>query len=230
MGGKWLKFLLCGRMALRPLLGFNFGFVIKLHSVLLTSCYRILRLNGMFREMLDPPPIKQMVWRIQRCVCAVAERAQLPHPVKYACSVWVAYFCFLVMPGLSGSSEVNKTVSFDKHPSHPRAHALPGAAWFIRVNVTGVWKPLTRLNPFTGLHIHTQTHLHSCTPACALPAHSCKAWNYSCWWWHSLFHQMTHTQHLVNSLLVVCCVPLFWKTFCSVSNCSSSTLSPSRPH
>lgn len=160
----------------------------------------------------------------------MVELAQLPHPIKYACSVWVVCFCFLVMAGPSGSTEVNKTMSFDKHASHPHAHALPGAVWFIRVNVIGVWKPPTRLNPFTGLHIHTQTHLCSCTPACALAAHSCKAWNYSCGWWHSLFYQMTHTQHLVNSSLVVSCVPLFRKTFCSISRCSSSTLSPSRPH
>lgn len=165
-----------------------------------------------------------------RDVCAVAELAQLPHPIKYACSVWVVCCCFLVMAGPSGSTEVNKTMSFDKHTSHPHARALPGAVWFFRVNVPGVWKPPMRLNPFTGLHILTQTHLCCCTPACALPAHSCKAWNYWCGWWHSLFQQMTHTQHLVNSSLVVSCVPLFGKTFCSISRCSSSTLSPSWPH
>lgn len=143
-----------------------------------------------------------------RDVCAVAGLAQLPHPVKYACSVWVVCFCFLVMAGPSGSTEVNKTMSFDKHASHPHAHALPGAVWFIRVNVIGVWKPPTRLNPFTGLHIHTQTHLCSCTPACALAAHSCKAWNYSCGWWHSLFFTkwLTLNTWLILHLLYPVCL------------------------
>lgn len=83
--------------------------------------------------------------------------------IKIACSVCVMYLCFVLMPGRSGSSEVNKSMSFDKHVSHPHAHVLPGAVWFIRVNVTGVWKPLMRPNPFTGLLTntpHTQTRIN----------------------------------------------------------------------
>lgn len=83
--------------------------------------------------------------------------------IKIACSVCVMYLCFVVMAGHSGSSEVNKSMSFDKHVSHPHAHVLPGAVWFIRVNITGVWKPLMRPNPFTGLLTntpHTETRIN----------------------------------------------------------------------
>lgn len=72
---------------------------------------------------LPPPPLGSNKWcDTSRNVCAVAELAQLPHPIKNACHVWGEYFRFLVMAGPSGSSEVNTSMSFDKHASHPHAH------------------------------------------------------------------------------------------------------------
>lgn len=53
--------------------------------------------------------------------------AELLSPIKDACHVCVVCFCLLLMPGPSGSSQVNKSMSFDKHASHPRAYVLPGA-------------------------------------------------------------------------------------------------------
>lgn len=154
MGGKWLKFFLCGRVAWRPLWGLNYTFF-KLKCIL---CYwlHVVKYCGHVQRDGWPP------WSNKRCdtfgdVCTVAELEQLPLPIKYACCVWVAYFCFLVMAGPYGSSEVNKTMSSDKCASRLHAHALPGVVWYISGNVTDVWKPLMRLNPFTGLHIHTQT-------------------------------------------------------------------------
>lgn len=52
--------------------------------------------------------------------------AELLSPIKDACHVCVVCFCLLLMPGPSGSSQVNKSMSFDKHASHPRAYVLPG--------------------------------------------------------------------------------------------------------
>lgn len=52
---------------------------------------------------------------------------ELLSPIKDACHVCVVRFCLLLMPGPSGSSQVNKSMSFDKHASHPRAYVLPGA-------------------------------------------------------------------------------------------------------
>ena len=63
-------------------------------------------------------------------VCVLQRRsvqAALLSRIKDACRVWVVCLCFLVMPGPSGSSQVNKSMSFDKHASHPHAHVLPGA-------------------------------------------------------------------------------------------------------
>lgn len=53
--------------------------------------------------------------------------AELLSPIKDACHVCMVCFCLLLMPGPSGSSQVNKSMSFDKHASHPRAYVLPGA-------------------------------------------------------------------------------------------------------
>lgn len=69
------------------------------------------------------------------CGCVVVHRdalvcslAELLSPIKNACLVWVPCLCFAAAaPGPTGSSRVNKRKSFDKHASHPRAHALPGA-------------------------------------------------------------------------------------------------------
>lgn len=177
---------------------------------------------------LTPPPIKQMVWRIQRCVCSGG-------PGTTASSSKICMQCLGSVFLFSGDGwalwiirskqdrEFWQTLVTPACTRTPRSSVIHQSTLLV---FESPWRDSTHLQAST--HTHTQTHLYSCTPACALPAHSCKAWNYSCWWWHSIFHQMT--QHLVNSLLVVCCVPLFWKTFCSVSNCSSSTLSPSRPH
>lgn len=73
---------------------------------------------------------------------------ELLSPIKDACHVWMVCVCSLVMPGPSGSSQVNKRMSFDKYTSHPHAHVFQGAEWFIQVNIMDVWKPPMRPNPF----------------------------------------------------------------------------------
>lgn len=67
---------------------FCFGFVVKTAFCVLCQ---MLRLNGTFREMLDPLDQTNGVTHSEMCVCAVAELAQLPHPIKYACSVWAVF-------------------------------------------------------------------------------------------------------------------------------------------
>ncbi len=136
-------------------------------------------------------------------------QAELLSPIKDACHVWVVCSCFLVMPGPSGSSQVNKSMSFDKHASHPHAHVLPGAGWFIRVNITDVWKPPMRPNPFIGMltdsmHTHARTHTHTHTQINAHQgvlklertllalAHTHTRSSRCVFWWQCVYHQPTH--------------------------------------
>lgn len=130
-------------------------------------------------------------------------QAELLSPIKDACHVWAV--CFLVMPGPSGSSQVNKSMSFDKHASHPHAHVLPGAVWFIRVNVTDVWKPPMRPSPFLGLladsirthkQMHTRVFLKLESTLLALADAHTRSSRRICWW-QCVYHQPTHAQHMV---------------------------------
>lgn len=102
------------------------------------------------------PLIKQMAHTF-RDVRAVVQLAQLPHAIKYACSVWLVYFCFLVMAGPSGSSEVNKTMSFDKHTLQPHAHTLPGACDSSASTFLVFESPWRDATIYSPPHIHTRT-------------------------------------------------------------------------
>lgn len=97
-----------------------FCFVIKFHFVATTSCCQMRPLNVMFREVIGPPGSNKRCGT-SKTVCAAAELARLPHPIKNACHVWVECVCFLVPAGPPGSSEGSTSMSFDKNASHPRA-------------------------------------------------------------------------------------------------------------
>lgn len=206
MGGKWLKFLLCGRMALRPWLALIFVLVLLLNCILCS----VSNVAVKWHVQGDGWPPWSNKWCDafrDVCVRAVAELAQLPHPIKYGCSVW-AVFLF------SGDVWALWIIRSKQDHEFWRTRVTPACTRPPRSGVihqrSRCLKAPDETQPiYRPPRTHTQTHLCSCTPACTSPAHSCKAWNYSCGRWHSLFRQMTHTQHLVNASLAVSCVPLF---------------------
>lgn len=111
-----------------------------------------------------------MVWRIQgcACVCAVAELAQLPHPIKYACSVWAVCFFY------SGEGWALWIIRSKQEHEFWRTRVTPACTRAPRSGVIHQsqrsWclkapdETQTHLQAST--YTHTQTHLCSCTPAC----------------------------------------------------------------
>lgn len=171
------------------------------------------------------PLIKQMVWGIQRCVCSGgAGTTASSNKICMQCLGSVFLFC--------GDGWALWIIRSKQDQEFWQTRVTPACTRTPRSGVIHQSQRCWCLKaPDETQPIYRPPHTRTRTPACTLPAHSCKAWNYSCWWWLFLFRQMTHTQHLVNSSLVVSCVPpFFWKTFCSVSHCSSSILFPSWPH
>lgn len=87
--------------------------------------------------------------------------AELLSPIKDACHVCVVCFCLLLMPGPSGSSQVNKSMSFDKHASHPRAYVLPGARDSSELTLlmfeSPRWDPASLISRLAD-SIHTQSY------------------------------------------------------------------------
>lgn len=88
--------------------------------------------------------------------------AELLSPIKDACHVCVVCFCLLLMPGPSGSSQVNKSMSFDKHASHPRAYVLPGVRDSSELTLlmfeSPRWDPASLISRLAdSIHTHTLT-------------------------------------------------------------------------
>lgn len=146
-------------------------------------------------------------------------------------------FCLPVMPGPSGSSQINKSMSFDKHASHPHAHVLPGAVWFIRVKVTDVWKAPDETQPLhePAHRQHTHRHMHTrlCI-TCPLPlpklesslfvfAHAHTRSSRCFFRWQCVYHQPTHT---APGYSITCGTPLISK----LTDTQCSPPPPPPPH
>lgn len=121
-----------------------------------------------------------------QCAFTVVE-AELLSPIKDACHVCVVCFCLPVMPGPSGSSQVNKSMSFDKHASHPRAYVLPGARDSSELTLlmfeSPRWDPASLISRLAdSAHIHTVSLL-------TLGAASFFFFS----WWQCVYRKQTHT-------------------------------------
>lgn len=119
--------------------------------------------------------------------------AELLSPIKDACHVCVVCFCLLLMPGPSGSSQVNKSMSFDKHASHPRAYVLPGARDSSELTLlmfeSPRWDPASLISRLAD-SIHTHSY-------CSHREQPLFFFSSFFSWWLCLLRANTHTQHLV---------------------------------
>lgn len=115
--------------------------------------------------------------------------AELLSPIKDACHVCVVCFCLLLMPGPSGSSQVNKSMSFDKHASHPRAYVLPGVRDSSELTLlmfeSPRWDPASLISRLAdSIHTHTLT---------AHTGNSLFFFFFFFSWWLCLLRANTHT-------------------------------------
>lgn len=115
--------------------------------------------------------------------------AELLSPIKDACHVCVVCFCLLLMPEPSGSSQVNKSMSFDKHASHPRAYVLPGVRDSSELTLlmfeSPRWDPASLISRLAdSIHTHTLT---------AHTGNSLFFFFFFFSWWLCLLRANTHT-------------------------------------